>query len=379
MAIKNRSKLGKKAPPEKSPAKIKEYRPESLALDLTNPRFGISEAQDESEALRMLVEQANLKELWDSISERGYEKFEPLVATIENGKLVVLEGNRRLAAVKLLLNPDLLGSGSAKKRIPTVSPKFRKTYETVPVIVVSNREDAAGYIGFKHVNGPARWSSLAKAKFGIEFYTSLSGSKSPQEKMTSLTKQLGDSRGLIIRLLVAYKIIRQAVSLGLFETLEIEESSIEFSHLYTLINNPDSRTFIGLAHAPLNEEMIKDNPVPRSHVNNLREVLGWLYGKNSIIKAQGTDRPRLQRVLSNKEAVKELRTTGDLSSAAAVAGLRNEDWIETLASIAALSSKATTDAAVVVPELNTEDSKQAQSIIKRVETQIRQIKSAFSE
>lgn len=59
--------------------------PGDLTLDRQNPRFGLSAANSEPQALEMLVESADLKELWDSIAERGFEKFEPLVATRENG------------------------------------------------------------------------------------------------------------------------------------------------------------------------------------------------------------------------------------------------------------------------------------------------------
>lgn len=352
--------------------------PHELSLDQANPRFGLAHADTEAEALEILAETANLKELWDSIAERGYEPFEPLVAMEEGGRLVVLEGNRRLAAVKLLLDPDLLNKEAARRRIPRLPADKLATCQHLPVILVRSREEAAGYIGFKHVNGPARWSSLAKAKFGVDFYESLSQQQSPHERMKSLTKQLGDSRGLIVRLLVAYKIVLQCSHLGIFERLDIDEGDIEFSHLYTLINNPDSRAFIGLSRAPLSESMIRDNPVPDTHHAELAQLMSWLYGERSVIKAQGTDRPRLQRVLASDAGLRELKVTGDLGSAEAVAGLKSDDWLEMLAKAATILTKATTNAAVVSVELPEEGAEQARSLIKRIELQTRQIKSVLT-
>ena len=354
---------------------ISELPPSQLSLDRSNPRFGLSQAADEQEALEFLYDTADLKELWDSIAERGFEKFEPLVGTREDGEIVILEGNRRLAAVKLLLEPDLLKRENARKRIPSIPPELLDTCRILPVIIVKNRAEAAGYIGFKHVNGPARWSSLAKAKFGVKFFESLASSLTPQERMKSLTRQLGDSRGLIIRLLVAYKIIEQSLNLGLFDELGIEESDIEFSHLYTLINNPDSRAFIGISKAPLSESMIKDAPIPETHRSQLRELLSWLYGKRSVIKSQGVDRPKLQKVLANEDGLRELRTTGNLAAAEAVSGLLYEEWLELLAKISAMTSKAATDAPVVVPELSADSLDQANKIIRRIRTYIGQINS----
>lgn len=352
--------------------------PNELSLDQANPRFGLAQASTEAEALEILAETANLKELWDSIEVRGYEPFEPLVAMEDGGRLVVLEGNRRLAAVKLLLDPDLLNKEAARRRIPRLPAEKLATCQHLPVIIVHSRDEAAGYIGFKHVNGPARWSSLAKAKFGVDFYESLSQQQTPHERMKSLTKQLGDSRSLIVRLLVAYKIVLQCSRLGILEKLNIDEGDIEFSHLYTLINNPDSRAFIGLSRAPLSESMISENPVPDTHHVELAQLMSWLYGEKSVIKAQGTDRPRLQRVLASDAGLKELKVTGDLGSAEAVAGLKSDDWLEMLAKAATILTKATTDAAVVSVELPEEGTEQARSLIKRIELQTRQIKSVLT-
>lgn len=359
--------------------RVEYIEPERLFLDTHNPRFGLSNAADEPSALSILVETADLKELWNSISERGFEKFEPLVATAEEGRLVVLEGNRRLAAVKLLLNPELLTKDSPRKRIPEIAPDKLETCRELPVVVVADRAAAAGYIGFKHVNGPARWSSLAKARFGTKFYEELDGKLTPQARMQSLTKQLGDSRGLIIRLLVAFKIVQQCVKLGHFDKLNVNDETIEFSHLYTLINNPDSREFIGLPRAPLSEALIVDDPIPSQFHEQLFEVIGWLYGEKSVIQSQGTDRPRLQRVLASKDGIRELRLTGNLSSAETVAGLRNEDWLEGLAKISTQMQKASTDAAIVVFDLEADELSQAKSLIKRINSQLLQVRAVVFE
>lgn len=359
--------------------KIDTLHPTALTLDRKNPRFGLHVADDETAALKILLEKANLKELWDSIAERGYEPFEPLVATEEDGALVVLEGNRRLAAVKFLLAPELAGSEMARRRIPQVEQAKLDSCLSIPVIIVENRAEAAGYIGFKHVNGPTRWSSLAKAKFGVDFFEAFAGNMDPQQKMLSLTKQLGDSRGLIIRLLVAYKIVIQTIELGIFEQLEVDSEKIEFSHLYTLINNPESRSFIGLSRAPLSESMIINNPVPDTHHSNLAELMGFLYGDRSVIKSQGTDRPRLQRVLASEDGLRELRATGDLVTAEAVAGIVSEDWLKNLAKVAGLVHKSATDVTIVIDELSNSDLEQAESFLKRIERQLKQIRSAFPD
>lgn len=346
--------------------------PDDLSLDIKNPRFGLLEAGSEEEALRILVESADLKELWNSISVRGFEPFEPLVATKEEGRLVVLEGNRRLAAVKLLLNPDLLPDESRRK-IPDMPADKIDSCRSLPVIEVPNRAAANGYIGFKHVNGPARWSSLAKARFGVNFFETMENTFSPHERLQSLSKQLGDSRSVIIRLLVAYKIVEQARDLGLFDSLAVDENEIEFSHLYTMINNPQTRERLGISSAPLSENLIVSNPIPATHKDVFLEILGWLYGKNSVIKSQGTDRPRLQKVLASDAGIAELRSSNDLAAAEAAAGIVEQDWLRSLAQVAAQMRKAAADAAQMSGELNEDQTAQVKSYIKRISTYVTQI------
>ena len=59
---------------------VQELPLDSLELDLENPRFGLIDARTPDEALAILAARADLRELWNSINERGFERYEPLVA-----------------------------------------------------------------------------------------------------------------------------------------------------------------------------------------------------------------------------------------------------------------------------------------------------------
>lgn len=347
--------------------------PDELFLDLKNPRFGLTEATTQEEALKILFLNADLKELWNSILENGFQPYEPLVAVEEDNKLVVLEGNRRLAAVKILRDPTLLPE--AIKRISSPIPEnILRTMDFLSVHIVPERSNADAFIGFKHVNGPNRWSPLAKAKFAVQFFEAMDGTLDEKERLQSLTHQLGDSRQLIIRQLVAYKIIEQARRLSIFEDNNINVEDIEFSHLYTLINNGASRDFLGLSRAPLKENLINNAPVPDTHLRELEEIVKWLYGEERVIRSQGTDRPTLQKVLASAEGIEELRRTGDLATAATIAGLNTEDWMKDLAKTYGLSKHLYSEAISVVGELDSEEIGRAERNIEQITKFMTQIK-----
>ena len=85
---------------------------ERLALDHLNPRLVTvnREATDE-EIIALLYRAEDLGELLQSIAANGYLDIEPLIVWADGERLIVLEGNRRLAAIRLFREPDLAGRG----------------------------------------------------------------------------------------------------------------------------------------------------------------------------------------------------------------------------------------------------------------------------
>ena len=88
-----------------TPPKEGHIRPDDLNLDPENPRFIDSELEDEIDLIRELYEQVDVDELIQSILSAGYNDFEPLIV-LRTGN-VVLEGNRRLAALRLIADSSL--------------------------------------------------------------------------------------------------------------------------------------------------------------------------------------------------------------------------------------------------------------------------------
>ncbi|HEY3970846.1 MAG TPA: hypothetical protein VGL79_05555, partial [Solirubrobacteraceae bacterium] len=137
---------------------------EDLLLDAQNPRFyGQDGSSDQQSMLTTLWRDFAVDEIALSIAANSYFQYEPLFAAIEQGAPVVVEGNRRLAAVKLLCHEDLRKSVGATE-LPKLSAKAVKALKQLPVIVTS-RETIWQYIGFKHVNGPQPWQSSSKAQY----------------------------------------------------------------------------------------------------------------------------------------------------------------------------------------------------------------------
>jgi hypothetical protein len=80
----------------------------NLWLDPDNPRLAELNLKinEQDRILQWLWKNKDVSELVDSMLAGGYWPHEELFVSKESGKLVVIEGNRRLAAVRLLLEPD---------------------------------------------------------------------------------------------------------------------------------------------------------------------------------------------------------------------------------------------------------------------------------
>src|SRR6476661_263016 len=82
-------------------AELKFVEPSKLEFDPDNPRFGGragSKSQPEIQKL-LFGSPYYASELVDSLVENGFISYEPLVVRKNGSKFVVIEGNRRLAAV----------------------------------------------------------------------------------------------------------------------------------------------------------------------------------------------------------------------------------------------------------------------------------------
>jgi ParB-like nuclease domain len=133
-----------------------EVDPNDILLDKQNPRF-ISDYELTQENMIELIEtQESLISLFKNISTNGYNKAEPIVIVEENGRKVVIEGNRRITACKLLKNRNRLKDSFVK--IPNPYP-----IDKIPAVLVPDRKQALAYIVSRHVSGGVElWSVEAR-------------------------------------------------------------------------------------------------------------------------------------------------------------------------------------------------------------------------
>ena len=290
-----------------------------LALDWRNPRLiGLDPEASDHTIIAQLYRDEDLSELLQSIAANGYLDIEPLVVVEgHKGVLTVLEGNRRLAALQLFRDTDLATRVREECGVRVVVPEMpgehRQTLECVSVYRVARREDSWSFIGFKHINGAARWDSYAKAKFAADWY------RLDDTSLADIARRIGDRHDTIKRMVNAIYVLEQAQNEGVFSIEDRMAPRFSFSHLYTALSRAPYMDFLGLEAAWASFDPTPD-PIPKDYLKQLTEVFRWIYGSKSedvepIIQSQNPDIKLLAEVLDSGEALIVLRETGSLTNA----------------------------------------------------------------
>ena len=291
---------------------------EWLALDRENPRlvYSIGELSD-ADIIAQLYRSEDLSELLQSIAANGYLDIEPLVVLNGDGSLIVLEGNRRLAAIRLFEQPGLAEKVSERAKatvtVPVFDEKNRSTIREVSVYRVASRADARAFIGFKHINGAAKWESYAKARFAATWY------RDGEVTLEDIAAQIGDKHDTIKRMVNAIYVLDQADETGVFQLSDRATPRFNFSHLYTALSRAPYMRFLGLDQAWSRFDPTP-SPVAQERLDSLGEVLTWLYGSKEkevqpVIRSQNPDIRLLAEVLESAEGLAELRVSRSLAAA----------------------------------------------------------------
>ena len=313
----------------------------NLVFDDQNPRmveFGVA-GYNEEQLIHLLWREMAVEELVMSILALGFFDHEPLyVMRREDGKLVVLEGNRRLAAIRSILNPTVVKGERMRKFEGRITPEIKDKLEhRIPVIVLDSRQDAWRLLGFKHVNGPAKWGSYAKAKYIVDIHRNYNIS------LEQIAEQIGDTNKTVSKLYQGFMVIEQAEKFAEFSMGDIKTPRLYYSHLYTALGYEKFRNYLGITEgADIN------TPVPAEKYRSLQEVMDWIYGSKKrsvepLIRTQNPDLKRFVGLLDNEQSVaamrmgRSLEVAYDLSVEAGIA--LQEYMVEAKIALEKLSSK----------------------------------------
>lgn len=140
---------------------------DELFLDPKNVRLETTSAQVEADIIEDLFDNENAFDLVDAIAKIGYLTHEVPIVVKRQGKYIVIEGNRRLAALKAIQNPKIVPSYQSRvtAAVKTMG-KARDNLASIEVLVAPNQTQADQLIAALHTSNPRKpWSPARQAAF----------------------------------------------------------------------------------------------------------------------------------------------------------------------------------------------------------------------
>lgn len=302
---------------------------ENLRLDPENFRLagvawealGVS-TPTESDIIRLFWDELDAEELARSMAAQGFWENEPLYVLRREGgpeqPLLVLEGNRRLAAVKGLLDPEYRRQYKIQ-----VDDARLESLKRLPVIHLTanpnspERKRFEHYIAFRHINSSLRWGEFAQASYISKLVKGELHGQGERKSLADLPFCLGDTFGKVPMLYRAYQVLDQAERSGVFNRRQRANypDKLAFAQLVYGLQRPGVVQFLGM------ESSAKDarDPVPDTHLENLRLLMRWVFGdreeKLESLMTPADDWGNLEEILLDPVAVARVKDGASLSAA----------------------------------------------------------------
>lgn len=280
---------------------------DTLNLDPMNPRLGRGNTGPavQQAAVLDLMKDWSLEELAVSFIENGFWPQEALIVAEEQlyGKpaLVVIEGNRRLAAL-MFLSEALDGTLKDRKwkEIAAQVKSIGTLLTRIPYIEVTSRKDVESFLGFRHVTGIKEWKPAEKAEY-ISKLIEDSGMG-----YVEVMRKIGSRTATVRQNYISYRLLLQMEARDQIDISKVED---KFSVLFLSLRTDGVRTYlnIDLQAEPTQAKV----PVPKEHLKNLENFARWLFGVKNIppIVTDSRQVEQFGQILESKKAIEYLERT----------------------------------------------------------------------
>lgn len=226
---------------------------EHLKLDIRNPRFSYQSQKEmnQTEIVRYLIDNHSAYDLAKSIAINGYLLNEDPIVCKEGDYYVVLEGNRRIAACKILLNPYKYLSPQRAKELS----KYGTRYEKLRCNISPTRRDADTIIYNKHTGIPLqKWDKVSQDAFLVNLMQR--DNMSAEEVAYKLNVPVSDIRKALRR----YAVHQYSIKLFLNEPYELEqiqEQGFPITNFERFYEDAKGLEFLGLSFGSRGEILKK--------------------------------------------------------------------------------------------------------------------------
>lgn len=287
----------------------------NLKLDKDNPRLPKSmqlESLDESIIIDWMLLEASTLELMRAIGENGFFSGEQLLVIpdpIIKNDYIVIEGNRRLTAVKLLSNSKL--AGVKKTAISEILNETTERPIDIPCLIFEDKKDILKYLGFRHITGIKSWRLLEKSRYLNELRKTNYPDAPFPETCINIAKTIGSTGSYIKRLLIAYSLYEIIEDEGYYNIEGLNDTKFYLNYFVDSLNRENIRNFIGV-------DLNNNQPLNNVKLSNLKEITHWWFEKSegvSRVLGDSKSLSALESVIGSEKAFKEFKNGTNLFEA----------------------------------------------------------------
>ncbi|MDR0559380.1 MAG: hypothetical protein LBG92_04375 [Prevotellaceae bacterium] len=244
-----------------------------LKLDLYNPRMPKSkQGKDEKSVIEYMLLEAATLELMLAIGENDFFAGELLLVVpdqTDKGKYIVVEGNRRLTAVKLLSNPCL----TSVKKVATKEIADNAKYKPIeiPCLIFENKNDILKYLGFRHITGIKSWRLLEKARYLYDLRHIPDFQQMHfKEVSRELAKMIGSSAAYVKRLLISFEMYKLVEDEAFYQIDGLNDTRFYLNYFTDGLNKENIRCFLKI-------DINSENPIENINSENLKKIVHWWF------------------------------------------------------------------------------------------------------
>ena len=280
---------------------------ENLFLDPLNPRLGRNNTGPSVTQAKILelMKDWTLDELAVSFLESGFWPQEAVLIVEEmlygRKHLVVIEGNRRIAALKFLQNA-LKGSPASRAWADIAESKTPPSnlFSRVPYIRIGSRKEIEAFLGFRHVTGIKEWKPAEKAEYIARLI------EQSNMSYVEVMRKIGSKTPAVRQHYISYRLLLQMEDEEEISTEYVED---KFSVLYLSLRSAGTQKYLQIDIKADPKEARR--PVPKNRLEALKKFALWLFG-NDKQAPLFTDSRRVDdfgQILESAKAVEYLERT----------------------------------------------------------------------
>jgi hypothetical protein len=244
----------------------------------------------------------NMAEIFDalsvarSIARFGFYPWEALVVIPAGDKYIVVEGNRRLTALRGLLDETLLGQLDDPEAWRSVAARASGVLpHAVPCVVVQDRQEATPALGYRHISGIKPWEPQMQARFVASLVDR------DHRSFTEVAELTGQTRQWVQETYSTFKVFETAEEAG----VDITGASEAYSLLTVAMSTRELREHIG-ADRSVSEG---GDPIASPDPTTLSELFEWVFGSDSAepVASESREIRNLAKVVAKPAGLAAIR------------------------------------------------------------------------